>query len=349
MITKEEKLQDKCLYEIGDTTSGGAKIHGIHVKAMSFIVFVTPKGQLSWEVSKACPDISQAISNIKSIESLASAKLTKKRMKVVSGMLGTILSSLLSIVDYKYDASVFNDVDKFIEEYEDELQSTISSGPDFAIYRMKDDRIQWTHNKLTDPLRKAVEEFGALQSLARSTLSSSQRNSISTLLASSLSSAFRNKEISETTDYFDKARKFVHSQIENSLKIQIFYVSLFTTLAMQILLLIGYLIFNNGLMYFAGASAGVFGVMVSSLQRNNKTKMDPYSSQIGLYSEGISRIFIGVIFGIFIIFCAKSELALAPFKDDIYALVCFAFISGFSERFVPDLMSSVAGKVNGNS
>jgi hypothetical protein len=346
--SKEEKSADKRLYEIGDTTPTGAEIFGIYTSSVNFVLFWGENGGLGWEIDNVNGVTNDVLSEAKRLRTLADSTLTANRMSTVNRMLADIISTSIHTKDFEFNDNLFNEIKGFIEKYRDELKSIVSSGPLFTIYRLKDDLIQWNHSSLPETLRKPVEDFNALQSLATTVLPKSQRKSVSRLLSASLSSAFRHEKVSDDIDLFEKPRKFINSQIESYLKIQIFYVSLFTTIIMQVSLLCGYLYLESGLMYFAGASAGIFGVMVSSLQRNNKTAIDPYTSPLGLYSEGISRIFIGVIFGLFIIFCANSELALAPFKEDIYALVCFAFISGFSERFVPDLMTSVAGKANGN-
>jgi len=346
--TKEGKLNDKRLYEIGDISITGAEIFGIYASSLNFILFSGENGGLGWEVNNVSDATSDVLSEAKRIGTLGSSTLTNNRMSIVNRMLADLISTSIHTNEFEFNDNLFNDIESYIEMYRDELKSIVSSGPLFTIYRLKDDLIQWSHSNLPESLRKPVEDFNALQSLATTVLPKKQWKSVSRLLSASLSSAFRHKSLTDDVDLFEKSRKFINSQIESYLKIKIFYVSLFTTIIMQTLLLFGYLYIQSGLMYFAGASAGIFGVMVSSLQRNNKTSIDPYTSPLGLYSEGISRIFIGIVFGVFVIFCANSELALAPFKGDIYALVCFSFISGFSERFVPDLMSSVAGKVNNN-
>ncbi|WP_282114756.1 hypothetical protein [Pseudoalteromonas arctica] len=347
--SKEEKSADKRLYEIGDTTPTGAKIFGIYTSSVNFILYWGACGGLGWQIDNISPVTNNVISEARRLGTQADSILTSHRMFTVNRMLADIISTSIYTEDFKFSDNLFNEVKDFIEQYRDELKAIVSSGPLYNVYRLKDDLIQWNHCNLPETLRKPVEDFNALQSLASAVLPKSQRKSVSRLLSASLSSAFRCEKIADDLDLFEKPRKFIHSQIESYLKIKIFYISLFTTICMQFSLLCGYLYFNSGLMYFAGASAGIFGVMVSSLQRNNKITIDPYTSSLGLYSEGISRIFVGIIFGLFIIFCANSELALAPFKENIYALICFAFISGFSERFVPDLMSSVAGKANSNS
>lgn len=345
--TAEEKFKDKRLYSIGDASRNGSEISGIYGSSVDYILFWGETAGLCWEIDEATSDVNEVLCEARRICTLASSSLTKQRSTVVYSMLADIIITTLHSVDFNYNEKLFSDILAYISKYKDEIKSVVSSGPMFTIYRVKDDFIQWHHSKLPENLRKSVEEFSTLQSLATSVLPVTHRKSVSRLLSSSLSSAFRTVKLSDDIDYFEQPRKFIYSQIESFLKVKIFYVSLITTFIMQFILLCGYGYFGTGLEYFASASAGIFGVMVSSLQRNNKTQLDPYSSPQGLYSESISRIFIGVIFGLFIIFCAKSELALAPFKDDIYALVCFAFISGFSERFVPDLMSTVAGKANG--
>lgn len=346
--SKEEKLNDKRLYRIGDTTRTGAEIFGIYTSSVSYILFSVENGQLSWEIDVGNQYTSKVTTEAKRILTVAASTLTANRISIVNRMLSDIISASLSSPNFELTEDLFNDVEEFIEKYSDELVSVVSSGPLFSIYRVKNDLIQWNHRKLPESCRKAVEDFNTLQSLSTTVLPMSYRKSVSRLLSASLTSVFRQEVMAESTDLFEKPRVFIYSQIESYLKIKIFYVSLVTTVLMLGILLCGYLYLESGKTYFSAASAGILGVMVSALQRNNKLVIDPYTSPLGLYSEGISRIFIGVVFGLFIVFCANSELALAPFRENIYALCCFAFISGFSERFVPDLMTTVAGRSGGN-
>ncbi|AMN68131.1 hypothetical protein [Psychrobacter sp. P11G5] len=346
--TLEEKNRDKRLYSIGDMTRTGSKISGIYDSSINYILFWNANGGLCWEIDKISDNANNVLLAAKRIRTLAGSVLTQNRISVINDMLADIISESLRTNDLKSTEALFKEVESYIEKYKDEILSVVSRGPRFKIYRVKGDLIQWHHSKLHESLRKPAEDFNALQSLATSALPKSQRKAVSRLLSASLSNAFRQEVIQDNVDLFEKPRVFIYSQIESYLKIKIFCVSLLTTIIMLILFLCGYLYFDRGLIYFSGASAGVLGTMISSLQRNNEISIDPYISYRGLYSEAISRIFIGIVFGLFIVFCANSELALAPFKENIYALVCFAFIAGFSERFVPDLMSAVASNVKSN-
>ena len=93
-----------------------------------------------------------------------------------------------------------------------------------------------------------------------------------------------------------------------------------------------------------GMGAGVIGAMVSSLQRNNSISIDNYAGEYSLYCESLSRLIIGSVFGCFLVLGTKSEMFLAPFKNNSQAILCFCFISEFIERFVPDLINGVVRK-----
>ena len=57
--------------------------------------------------------------------------------------------------------------------------------------------------------------------------------------------------------------------------------------------------------------------------------------------EGVSRISVGCFFGVLFALMCQGNLVLGVFKEELNALLVFAIISGFSERFVPELMEKL--------
>ncbi|MFB2734332.1 hypothetical protein [Shewanella mangrovisoli] len=340
-ITKEQKVADKRLYAVGDRTASGDEIQGIYASSTYFIIYQGRHGSLSWEIERVPVWAKDSISECRRLRGLAESYLNRRHVSIVNGLLSDALSTSLQSSEGTDTSSFFVEVNEYIEKYKDEIKSTIATGPEFAIYRTKNDTTQWFHKKLPDYLNKAVEEFESLQSLSNSVLPKSYRPAVSRMLGSSLSVAFRKNKEDDIASAFDSAKKFILSQTDSYLRIKLFLASLLSTITFLLFLFVLFVVAKVNVVYLFGAGAGVLGAMVSALQRNNKITIDPYGSLLGLYSESISRLLIGIIFGLFVVVCAKSELALAPFKENIYAIICFSFIAGFTERFVPDLMSSV--------
>ncbi|MDK1286853.1 hypothetical protein [Pseudoalteromonas umbrosa] len=345
-ITKEQKIADKRLYAVGDITASGDEIEGIYSSSTFFILYVGGGGSLSWEIEQVPSWAKDSISECRRLRGLAESYLSRRHLPRVNRLLSDALATSLQSPEGTDTSGFFSEANDYIDKYKDEIKSTIAHGPDFVIYRTKSDSVQWFHKKLPDFLNKAVEEFESLQSLSNSVLPKSYRPAVSSMLGSSLSVAFRKSKEDDVPSVFHSAKKFILSQTDSYLRIKLFIVSLLSTIIFLLFLLVLSIPFDVNNVYLFGAGSGVLGAMVSALQRNNKISIDPYGSLLGLYSESISRLLIGIIFGLFVVICAKSELALAPFKENIYAIICFSFIAGFTERFVPDLMSSVSKTTN---
>lgn len=166
---------------------------------------------------------------------------------------------------------------------------------------------------------------------------------MSRLLSSALSIAFRNNN-EDVSKIFSSARQFINFHIESCWKVRLFLTSAATSLFIILSLILVSMFSGIEPVFIYCAIAGILGSVVSSLQRNGDMKIDPYASGISLYADVISKLILGIIFGIFVIFISKSEIALSPFKNNIYALFCFSFIAGFSERFIPDLITTITKK-----
>lgn len=72
----------------------------------------------------------------------------------------------------------------------------------------------------------------------------------------------------------------------------------------------------------------------------DKVPFDISASFCNVILKGYSRLVAGIISGLFIIVASHSNLILGTYSNSLYSLAVFSIISGFSERFVPDLISS---------
>jgi len=343
-ISLDEKIRDKRLYQIGDMTFQGQEIVIIYVCASNFIVYCGKSGSLCWEIDEIPRWAIDAIPQCSRLRGLAESYLSRSRISKVNRLLADSLAASLISSEGSDIAIFFNEAEKYIDKFKDEIKSTIAWGPEFVIYRTKNEGIQWHHQSLPAHLNQAIEEFESLKSLAYSVLPKSYHPAITTMLGSSLSVVFRKSEDDDFNSIFSGAKQFITSHVEAYLRIRLFLVNLLSTLATLFILFLIVSYSEAYKSYVLGVGAGVLGAMVSALQRNNKILIDPYGSILALYGESLSRLVIGIVFGLFVVILSYSELALAPFKDNLYAITCFSFIAGFSERFVPDLMSTVAKK-----
>lgn len=90
------------------------------------------------------------------------------------------------------------------------------------------------------------------------------------------------------------------------------------------------------------AFLGALGGLISIVIKLKSIYLDPNSNTLNIIS-GSSRILISVTSAILFYFGYKAQILLAIFnsgeQNEIYFLYFFSFISGFAERFIPDIAS----------
>ncbi len=105
-----------------------------------------------------------------------------------------------------------------------------------------------------------------------------------------------------------------------------------------------------------GAVCGSVGAYVSVLQRLSRSKdemlhveINQYAGKWGIMFEGFSRITLGSIFGIILVFGQKSGLILNLADSNTYFMALLSTVAGISERVIPSIVKSVENVVQKNS
>lgn len=338
---QQEIIADKRHYKIGDKTSQGHLIRGIYSCTKNYIIFHSGNGGLSWDISSVPKWASDAIPQCRRLLGI-SGSLNRGHLSRLNNLLAMALANSWTSEPGTEISDFFNEAENFIAKHKDHTTAILSQGPDFQVFKNKTENVCWHHENPSPHQIKVIEEFQSLQALANSVLPVKYKPTVMRLLGSALSSAFRKDYDDDSIDVLSGARTYITSQIEAYFKVRLFLISFAATFISILLLAFTSSTSDLDNIYLLGTGSGITGAMISALQRNNSISINHYGNITSLYSESLSRLVIGAVFGLFIVFCAKSGIALAPFTDNIHAMACFSFISGFSERFVPDLMSTVS-------
>lgn len=106
--------------------------------------------------------------------------------------------------------------------------------------------------------------------------------------------------------------------------------------------LVLYFIGNRDLWLY-GILFGILGAFVSIWTRYGKEEMTGLASKRLHYMESISRLFIGAIAAVIVMFAIRSGLMLAIGESsNLFFLYCvFGFAAGFSERLLPSLIERI--------
>ena len=103
--------------------------------------------------------------------------------------------------------------------------------------------------------------------------------------------------------------------------------------------------FNTGPFreYFTVATFGSYGGFLSILYKINKLNFEDENDNKLLFFLSLSRCFISMLSSVIIFILIKSNMLLGVLNEvnNIYVFYMFSVVAGFSETFVPDLLSKM--------
>jgi hypothetical protein len=101
---------------------------------------------------------------------------------------------------------------------------------------------------------------------------------------------------------------------------------------------------------FTVATFGSMGGLISVLTKIPKLDLDIEGSSFLQAADGFSRIFLSMISSIIIYTLIKSNIILGAFNEisNLNIIYAFSIISGFSEKFIPDIIKSIETKKTEN-
>lgn len=344
--------RSKFTYKVGETMENGAVIRQIVGCSDNFIVFLGGFERLGWDLEAGVADLRHLIA-LNQVLDEGYTELPPRRYREFSEMAGAAFVGVLNLSGHNAPDpdDVFGQSRRYIAQHRGELAEVLDAGGDFSIYRKRDGDVEWFYPLIPAHLLAAVELFIGLKSVARNNLSEPGRGAALAMLAHSLGAVFRraNADSDSINGSFAGVRKFIELRVAAGFRLTYFlWLGSVTAICLSVVSLLYYFVLA-GSAWLIAFGAGMTGAMVSALQRNNESSIDPFASQVGVFAECISRLVIGAIFGCLVMALAQSELAMAPFKANMMALLVFGFVAGFSERFVPDILGTIASKANGQT
>lgn len=89
------------------------------------------------------------------------------------------------------------------------------------------------------------------------------------------------------------------------------------------------------------AICGVIGSVLSTLQRSTKFEIADDEEIKFIAFQAVIISVVGLLSGVAIYIVANSGIAFSFAKNDMYNLMTISLVSGFAERFIPDLFSQI--------
>ncbi len=212
----------------------------------------------------------------------------------------------------------------------------------FCIYSVKDmEGMRWELTfELCPNYQKAEALYGINFTRATSLLSKKRKKEFMILLVSDMTEALSFNKVVPVETLFSESTQYLDAfQRDQAHFCYVFSALIFTILSVLPATIYLYS-FGKDSIYniLVGLFFGSCGAFVSILQRFQSIKIPRYSTWQNTILSSISRILIGSIFGSLFVISNKSGVVLNIVNTNSFLMYSFAFISGFSERFFPELM-----------
>jgi hypothetical protein len=150
----------------------------------------------------------------------------------------------------------------------------------------------------------------------------------------------------EGIDFFASARQFVNVRQREILQMSYFGAAALCSLVITGILLSVYaakITVEAG--FFRAAALGSAGAIISVSQRFRRLELERYSSRWYMVVSGCSRVIFGAMFGVVAHLFVKAELLLPISKVNVFFTAAVAFVAGFSERAIPELLDQMEKQI----
>jgi hypothetical protein len=97
---------------------------------------------------------------------------------------------------------------------------------------------------------------------------------------------------------------------------------------------------------FVASGAGIIGAVFSLMQRNRKVEIPQDNGDFYIFLQAFFVCVLGAIAGGMIYIIANSSVITLVTDENIYNLLLFSIVAGFSERTVPDLFNGISNADN---
>lgn len=158
------------------------------------------------------------------------------------------------------------------------------------------------------------------------------------MVGASLARALETTNAKPDEDFFVRAREFITARQREILQIRYFATAVVSVIITTVVLgLAAYLIPVARDFLIASLVGGVGGI-ISVSQRFRSIQVEPYTSRLFTQIGGGSRICFACVFGALFLLFQKAGILLSVATGQPFLMVAGAFVAGFSERAIPELL-----------
>lgn len=323
---------DYSRYSVGDTLKG-VTIAMIVFQDSSAIVFADAAGDISFYHSLGARGDAVGV-QFHRIVSKTIAKLRHAYRRAVTDLLATAIAESLNGKTDEGIRSAFAPVDAFI----DNITHVFGYTDEWVVYLDAQDNLVCDYPTVTEQAAPLLTEFYRLQQLAESALEADENKALKKILGTELAIALQRTPAPEPADAFSASRDYI--QLRNESHMRAVYI--FSSLAAAVIFgIAAYFIIHDDLGLLLGTVGGIIGAAISVLQRSATLEIRRFLPRGQVIMQGVVRITLGLLFGLLIVSASRANVALGSFASSVNSLFLAGVAAGFSERFVPDLLTKI--------
>lgn len=227
------------------------------------------------------------------------------------------------------------------------IKSIIGKDDNFVVYLTGTGSLKWKITKKNqENYLYAISLANSQASKVHATVPVKQQNQAMWMVGHALFSSFHLNDPNEIAEYFKAPAMYIETAREEHLHQVYILTSLVLSLLMLVITIGLRWYFNDvkALHAVTAMVAGTFGAFVSILHRFKDIEISSFSASEYIRIRSIVRTLVGSIFGVVVFIAYEGKLIPGVVDSTQYTLYFFAFVSGFSERFIPDLIKRFEAK-----
>lgn len=329
-------------YRAGSISKQGKKIEKIFFYGKNYIVYRCEGNTVGIETYNLDARLEPAIAEYKRLAGAVAKHFDGNFLSEINGLLLNALSSAMSSKESENPLDYFKMPGDFISE-KGNIEKIYGSGKDFVVYLNKRGKVDWVFSRRKSIVESALNKIKRIGIVSPVGLSKIYIEHINNIISNAVIVLLKGDNQKDPEEYVNALEKIIDDR-KNSLqrtKFLIFTLSSSVALSFVLILILLFITpgFGSAFDVLIGALGGVVGATVSLIQRSNSIEFDSFTPPLHFSILCFIRVFLGLVFGIFIVLIVKADLLLGVLRDNSFSLFVVAFIAGLIERKVPNIFS----------
>jgi hypothetical protein len=227
-----------------------------------------------------------------------------------------------------------------------EIADILGTSLNTMIYMSRCESVRWEldDDHVPEHFVPCVQRFDTLLSRIRSSIEWRRtRKVLMESLGRALYNAFESRTADEAASCFDHVAQRIEHEVQIHARLTYVAASTVATMLVCILCTVLFCVSTNEAVsrLAIGAAAGALGAGLSVLSRAGTMEIPSLVTPLGQVFLGISRVLLGVACGVCITFLVMANLVMGIARESKAAIAAFAVLSGFSERYLPELLKNL--------